>query len=204
MLSGLIISAGVWLVHHGKVRRLDRDVFADDDRAYRRWSTLSAFVCGALVILTYQSLAGLLILTTLTLLAIALSIRLFFRRIARLLRPANYAHIQDVVFLLSVFTTLLIAFTLVNYSVDEIYSAMHRSPNFVSDPDAFSSHDGSLLDYLYFSIVVMTTLGFGDISPILPAAKVAVAVECLTSYVMFALMVGVITRGIIFKDEEGG
>jgi voltage-gated potassium channel len=202
MLTGLIIAAGVWLVHHGKVRRLNPVTFADNDRAYRRWSILSGFVCGALVILSYRSLAGLLILTTLTLLTIALSVRLFFRQIARLLRPASYAHVPDVVFLLFVFATLLIAFTLVNYSIDEIYSEMARFSNSGSASDAFSSHNGSLVDYLYFSIVVMTTLGFGDISPVLPAARIAVAVQCLTSYVLFALMVGVFTRGIVFRDEE--
>ena len=54
-----------------------------------------------------------------------------------------------------------------------------------------------LADYLYFSVVVMTTLGFGDIYPATTAARIIVAMQCLTSYVMFALMIGIITRGIL-------
>jgi voltage-gated potassium channel len=202
VVTGLITAVTVWLIHRGKVRRLTPDVFPGDDQSYRRSSAVSAFVCGALVIVAHDSLVGLLVLTGLTFLAIALSIKLFFRRVARLIRPGHYAHIQDVTFLVSVFATLLIAFTLMNFSIDQTYSVMADSPNFDTTADAFKSHNGTLLDHLYFSVVVMTTLGFGDISPILPAAKIAVAMECLMSYVMFALMVGIITRGVIFRGDE--
>ena len=202
VVTGLIVAVVVCVMHLGKMRRLNSDVFPGDDRAYRRASVVSAFVCGAQVIMAHESLVGLVILTGLTLLSIVFSIKLFFRRMATLIRPGHFAHIQDVFFLLTVFATLLIAFTLVNYSIDGIYTEIAASPDNEISGDAFRSHNGSLLDYLYFSVVVMTTLGFGDISPITAAAKIAVSFECVMSYVMFALMVGVTTRGIIFRGEE--
>lgn len=61
---------------------------------------------------------------------------------------------------------------------------------------AFSTGPDILVDVLYFSVVLMTTVGFGDIAPLTPLAKAVVAVECLLSYVMFALAIGLVVRGI--------
>ena len=55
----------------------------------------------------------------------------------------------------------------------------------------------SLADYLYFAIVVMTTLGFGDIYAATTAVRLIVALQCLTSHIMFGLMIGIITLGIL-------
>ncbi len=58
-----------------------------------------------------------------------------------------------------------------------------------------------MINALYFSVVVMTTLGFGDIVPLTPDAKMVVVLQCLTSYIMFALMIGILMRGIVSSDE---
>ena len=43
----------------------------------------------------------------------------------------------------------------------------------------------------------MTTLGFGDITPVTADAKLVVALEVVIAYLMFALLIGTITRGIL-------
>ncbi len=200
LLNGLLVAVIVVVVHRGRMRRLNRDVFPGRDQAYRLVSTGTGFLCGALIILIIKSPIGMVILTGLILLAIAFHIKTFLLHAGNLLRPAHFARIEDVLFLVTVFAMLLVAFTLVNISIDHVYTGFEDDPALVRD-HAFTSLDTSLVDHLYFSIVVMTTLGFGDISPITPAARIAVAVECLTSYVMFALLLGIITRGILFRDE---
>ena len=52
------------------------------------------------------------------------------------------------------------------------------------------------MDVLYFTIVLMSTVGFGDLVPLTAPAKFVVSVQCLVSYVMFALVVGLVVRGI--------
>ncbi len=202
LLNGCLVGIAVFIIHLGRMRRVNREIFPGRDRAYRLVSTGSGFLCGALIILVYQSPIGMVILTGLILLAIAFHIKLFLLRVAHLLRPGRFARIEDVVFLASMFGMLLIAFTLVHISIDHLHTGLEVGSDSEQSSVFSSLKRGSLVDHLYFSIVVMTTLGFGDISPLTPMARIAVAVECLTSYVMFALMLGVITRGIIFRGEE--
>ncbi|MEL6572150.1 MAG: potassium channel family protein [Pseudomonadota bacterium] len=45
------------------------------------------------------------------------------------------------------------------------------------------------LDYLYFSVVTFTTLGYGDISPT-GAIRIAAMLQALTGYIMTPLIVG--------------
>jgi voltage-gated potassium channel len=66
----------------------------------------------------------------------------------------------------------------------------------MDQPFAFSSGSEALIDAIYFSIVLMTTVGFGDIHPLSAVAKCIVAVECLVGYVMFAVLIGLVVRGV--------
>lgn len=54
-----------------------------------------------------------------------------------------------------------------------------------SQPDSFASA-------LYFSIVTMTTLGFGDIAPLTGCARILVAFEALFGIFMLAILLGVL------------
>jgi hypothetical protein len=46
-------------------------------------------------------------------------------------------------------------------------------------------------DYLYYTVVTFTTLGFGDIVPSQPLAKFVVALEVLIGYVMLGILIGI-------------
>jgi hypothetical protein len=58
------------------------------------------------------------------------------------------------------------------------------------------------LDYLYFSIVTFTTLGYGDFRPT-PSARPFAALEALVGYVMLGLFVSVLIM-INQQQHEGG
>jgi voltage-gated potassium channel len=92
------------------------------------------------------------------------------------------------------------AFTLINATLTMIGI---YEPRF----QAFSWQGGEqwegMIDSLYLTIVLMTTLGFGDIYPVSQVAKLLVSLQCLTSYLVFALMIGILTRGIASRREEG-
>ena len=49
----------------------------------------------------------------------------------------------------------------------------------------------SLLDYLYYSIVTFTTLGFGDIVPLTGWARFAVGLEVVLGYVMLGGLISI-------------
>lgn len=51
-----------------------------------------------------------------------------------------------------------------------------------------------LIDYLYFSVVTFTTLGYGDIVPATAISKVVVTVEVLSGYIMLGLFISLIQR----------
>ncbi|MEK9159762.1 MAG: potassium channel family protein [Patescibacteria group bacterium] len=53
---------------------------------------------------------------------------------------------------------------------------------------------GHLFDYLYFSIVVTTTVGLGDIVPVTEAGKVLVATQGFCGFIMLGIFVGLLQR----------
>lgn len=53
---------------------------------------------------------------------------------------------------------------------------------------------GHIFDYLYFSIVVTTTVGLGDIVPVTEAGKVLVATQGFCGFIMLGIFVGLLQR----------
>ncbi len=141
-------------------------------RADQRYGLMLAFTFGVMVLT-------------------ALHVRAFFRRVVRLLAPGNYATWRDVQAVVHVWLSLIAAFTLLNRTAQPLREAFGHAG------DSFRGAGANqLIDFFYFTIVVMTTLGFGDIVPEARGARMLVAAECLTSYVMFALSIGIMTRGV--------
>jgi len=64
-------------------------------------------------------------------------------------------------------------------------------------------------DYLYFSFVTITTLGYGDVVPLLPASRLVAMLEAIIGQVylvvMVAMLVGIHVSGIASRRRlEGG
>lgn len=162
-------------------------------------ATCVAFACGASVVMVVGRPPVLFGLTVLTTIFAAIHVRAFLRHVVPLLKPRTYATWPDVAKLGHVWATLIAAFALMNTSA----SWVHKLVGTGDGPFGEGSDTLELLDHLYFTIVVMTTLGFGDIVPVNGGARVLVMVECVTSYVMFALSIGIVTKGIR-TDSDGG
>ncbi len=127
----------------------------------------------------------------------AVNIRIFFGKISELLQPDTMATPNDLSEFANFFINLIITFAVVNLSVNTIHQNFNA-------PDAFNFGSGidAIINALYFSIITMTTVGYGHLIPQTAIAKMIVGVECLTGYLLLGLMIGIITRGIKINKEQ--
>lgn len=143
---------------------------------------------------------GVLALTLVALVVAVLLWRFFSQTIMHMLRPKQYATWRDVQKLMSIYVTLIICFSLINASLDMLHKQLQLKDAFAHPP----STAPAVFDAFYFTVVVVTTLGFGDIHPMTVDAKLLVILESISSTVMFALIVGVATRGVVTRREQQG
>lgn len=68
-------------------------------------------------------------------------------------------------------------------------SAIYRGVDAITDEPFFAQGEVPSSDYLYFSLVAITTLGFGDLSPGTDLAKRLVAIETFVGQVVLVVMV---------------
>ncbi len=199
-INGLATAAVVYLISLERAIRRRRKtliLFATLSTKERRRATGIAFITGVSIASLYLSSWG-LPLICLILGVVILRLREFFRRVTRMLRPGRAITWEDAGYLIQIYVTLLVAFTMLNITLQWISEAL---PNV---PPAFNAIQGRhfLIDALYFSVSLMTTVGFGDIHAISPLGKAFVAFECLTSYFTLALIIGAITRGVAQPVQE--
>ena len=201
LANGGMVAALTWLFHFRRGRRIRKGKTPSKSIAagkkYRLFAALFAFACGSLDVLLLLVTCGPLVLTIITLVMLVLHVRRFLRKIVQWLKPDCIVTWPDVGYLVHVYATTLAAFTLVLISLNIIHGYVDGAGPAIAIP---KSQPG-MINALYFSVVVMTTLGFGDIVPLTPDAKMVVALQCLTSYIMFALMIGILMRGIVSSDE---
>lgn len=91
-------------------------------------------------------------------------------------------------------STLVVAFSL-------SYLAMSSN-----DPAAFSEPLGHV-DALYFTLATLTTVGFGDISPVTTSARSAAIVQMVTDFVYIGIgirLVALLTRQRLGRGEPPG
>ncbi len=119
------------------------------------------------------------------------NIRAFVRKLGIYLEPNKIVTKEDLFNLAAFFTSLITAFIVLNLTIESLH-------NFFGIGQAFNFSPGveGILDSVYFTFILMTTVGFGDIVPLTPFAKIMVSFECMTSYIMFALIIGIVNRGI--------
>ncbi|MEE8093840.1 MAG: ion channel [Gammaproteobacteria bacterium] len=76
------------------------------------------------------------------------------------------------------------------------------------DPDAFNGADAgpwleSIPEFVYFSFVSLTTLGYGDISPATPITRYLVYVEAIVGQLYIAIMIaGLVGAGISHLGDK--
>lgn len=123
-----------------------------------------------------------------------LNVREFARNLSALLRPNTMATIGDVGMFVNFFINLMISFAVINLSLNALHIRLNSEQAF-----NFGSGIGAIIDSIYFSIITMTTVGYGDIFPHTALSRLITGVECLTSYLMLGIMIGIISRGITFN-----
>lgn len=73
----------------------------------------------------------------------------------------------------------MLGYTGIVYTFGALYAAMWRIDSHAFAFGWTSHYDLGFFDFLYFSLVTATTLGYGDIVPVTPAARVVVCIEVL-------------------------
>lgn len=66
----------------------------------------------------------------------------------------------------------------------------------------FSKPLSSTIDAMYFSVVTITTLGYGDITPNSAVSKLLVMVESILGVLFLAIMVGLVIAASISDKEK--
>ena len=90
--------------------------------------------------------------------------------------------------------SLITTYVVINLSIDSLHlvSGLGKAFNFGNGIEG-------ILDAVYFTFVIITTVGLGGIVPLSPLAKTVVAFECVSSYFILAFVIGVINRGVVKK-----
>lgn len=124
----------------------------------------------------------------------------FIIRLKELLDPQTAATPQTICDFFNFLINMLISFTVINLSLNTAHIQATSLPAF-----NFGHGVSYVIDAFYFSIITLATVGYGDIVPQTPAARLVVSLECLTGYLLLAVMIGIVTRGIDFgKQKDGG
>ena len=98
-------------------------------------------------------------------------------------------HVRDIVFFLVAYGVVMVQFALY-YGCLYHYLMPYFGPIFAS-----SSKLG-IVDFLYYSGVVMTSLGFGDIVPAHAAMKLCTVAECFIGQAFMVLGIGAVLGGL--------
>ncbi len=83
-----------------------------------------------------------------------------------------------------------IIFTLI--SIILIYSGAIYQVEHPVDPNVF----GSFLDAMYFAVVTMTTVGYGDVTPVSDAGRILTVMMILTGIALIPTQVGILIQNI--------
>ncbi len=125
------------------------------------------------------------------------NVRQFAVNLGKLLQPSAIATIKDLGEFANFFINLMISFSVINLSMNAVHNRLNIE-------QAFNFGNGlrAIIDSIYFSIITMTTVGYGDIFPHTTLARLIISIECLTSYLMLGIMIGIVSRGINFTERD--
>jgi voltage-gated potassium channel len=89
--------------------------------------------------------------------------------------------------------SMVLAVFLIIISSSLMYFAEHRA-----QPDKFDS----IPHTIYWSVITLTTVGYGDITPITPVGRFLTGVLLLIGVGVFALPAGIITAGFLEESRK--
>lgn len=166
---------------------------------HSRISAATGFVCGGLTIFMLVSDIGLVVSTTLLVSLTSSHIRRFGRNMMEMLKPGRYSMWSEIMRLVEIYVNIIASFTLINVTLE----MAHHTGLLAEQQFPFTYGKGIFIDAFYYTVVTMTTLGYGDMTPLTSVAKLLATFECVIGYIMFALTVGIITRGVATEDWKG-
>lgn len=195
-----LVAAAYHFYRNGRLKRINAVSRIPASQKKITYAAIIGFISGASDVLLGLHNSGILALTVVVLVILILHLRDFSHHIVDMLKPGNIATWGDVNELMRIYMTMVAGFTLVNATLEGLHIMAGKLP-----PFGFRVEDGDIfLNSLYYTVVTMTTLGFGDIVPMTWDAKLLLIFQCLASYFMFALLIGIITRGVVrAKDKPG-
>ncbi len=75
----------------------------------------------------------------------------------------------------------------------------------IFDPDAISAHKNAAAgqaELMYYSLVTLTTMGYGDILPISPTARMVSALEAVAGNLYLAILISTLASQFLFKSDK--
>lgn len=95
-----------------------------------------------------------------------------------------------------IYLYLIPIFSLIYFLISLIFSHPFKLPEGISELN--------IITYLYFSTITITTLGYGDITPLNSIAQLVTAIESILGLVFIGLFLNALStnHGIIIQDKE--
>ncbi len=94
---------------------------------------------------------------------------------------AGGKHVRVILVYLAIILMQIFGFALLNYSI-----------NIQAGGSAYSFPGLTFFDFLYLSVITMTTIGYGDIHPLTPAAKSSAMVQAVISHIITVLFLAIL------------
>ena len=191
LLTSLIyLGLNIWLAH----KHWTQQTFRKENKTAIFITGLIGGICSIYIALdeiTTYLISALILYSTYH------QIKHFIKKLSGLLSPNTQATTKDLAEFAVFFINLVIAFTVINVSLNTIHNSLDL-------PLAFNLGQGmdAIFNGVYYSIITMTTVGYGDIYPQTTLARVIVGIECLTSYILLGIMIGIISRGVDFNKAQ--
>ena len=118
-----------------------------------------------------------------------------FRKKAFVLNKRPFSYLEYVFFeLSSSYGTSLFRWAATTFVFTLLFAACYWTIDFFEPVRMIPLGAANLLDYFYFSMVITTTVGLGDIVPVTHLGKVLVAIQGFSGFLMLGIFVGMLQR----------
>jgi hypothetical protein len=79
-----------------------------------------------------------------------------------------------------------------------LYSLMHSI-----FPGAFNIESPQMSDFIYYSFITLSTLGYGDITPLIPSVQALAYVEAITGQIYLAVLIAGLVGMHVANPQKG-